>query len=138
VTPTAYVRVRVGDEHYALDVDHVLEIIKRGMVTPVPGSRVAMLGVHVLRGEVIAAADLATLLGIAHDAQPSRLVVAVAGDGRRASLAVDEVIGVGELDAMSHLPEGDFVPATAMADGALIGVLDVAALFDAIAGEAPS
>jgi purine-binding chemotaxis protein CheW len=131
---TAYVRVRVGDERYALSVEHVLEIVDLGTVTPVPGSRDAVLGVHVLHGEVIAAADLAAVLGIANEGPSRRLVVAAQGTVRRAALAVDEVLGVGELGELSPEPEGNWVTATAMVEGALVGVLDVNAVFDAIGG----
>jgi chemotaxis signal transduction protein len=133
-----YVHVRAGAEHYALDVEHVLEIVELGAITPVPGSRGGVLGVHVLRGEVIAAASLAAALGIAHDETPHRLVVATTGDARRVGLAVDGIVGVGLLEVQSNEPEGEFVLATGMVDDALVGFLDVPALFDAIAGAEPS
>jgi chemotaxis signal transduction protein len=135
---TPHVRVRVGCEHYALPVEHVLEIVELATVTAVPGSPAGVLGVHVLRGEVIAAADLATVLGLTSDQTPQRLVVAGSGDSRRAGLAVDEVVGVETLGPLSHEREGDCVPATARVDGTLVGVLDVCAVFDAIAAGQPS
>lgn len=133
---TAYVRVRVGIEQYALSVEHVEEIVALGEVTTVPGSRHGILGVHVLRGEVIAAADLASVLGIASDATPRWLAVAGAR-GNRAGLAVDEVLDVGELGKLSHGSDGKYVPATTMIDGALVGILDLEQVFDAIGGEQP-
>jgi len=75
--------------------------------------------------------DLATLLGLGGDGAPSRLVVAEAR-GRKAGLAIDEVTDVGDLPETSHETESDFLTATALDEGALIGVIDVERVFAAL------
>jgi purine-binding chemotaxis protein CheW len=127
-----YVRVRVGAEHYALPVEHALEVVDVGELTPVPGSPPAVLGLRNLRGEVLAAVDLAAVLGIESDGAAATLLVAAAGS-RRAGLAVDEVIGVGTLPEVELEAENGYLSGTTVVDGALLGVVSAPALLDAIA-----
>jgi purine-binding chemotaxis protein CheW len=131
-----YLRVRVGAEHYALPVEHVVEIVELGRLTPVPGAAETVLGLRNLRGEVLAAIDLAGLLGIEGDGAAQGLVVTAAAD-RRAGLVVDEVLGVGPLPDFT---DGTFAPcisATVVVDGELVGVFSTPALLDAIGGGGP-
>jgi chemotaxis signal transduction protein len=77
--------------------------------------------------------DLASALGLAGESRPTRLIVA--DDGRRrAGLAIDAVLDVAPLPGT--LPDVGLgsVRATAVLDGTLIGVLDLAALLDGVAG----
>ena len=62
-----HLRIRLGTEHYALDLDHVLEVVELGEVTPVPGSAPTLIGIRNLRGEILPALDLSALLAGAID-----------------------------------------------------------------------
>jgi purine-binding chemotaxis protein CheW len=128
-----YVRVRVAGEQYALPVEHVAEVVELGAVTPVPGASPLVLGLYNLRGEIVSVIDLASVLALTGDGHPTRLLLATDGD-RRAGLAIGEVLDVGPLHESS--PEHDVacVTATAVIDGELLGLLDVGALLDAVAG----
>jgi purine-binding chemotaxis protein CheW len=120
------VRVRVGQEHYALPVDRVLEVAELGDLTPVPGSPPEVLGVRNLRGQVIPVLSLASVLGLAAE-DPLRIVVAEHGD-RRAGLAVDAIVDVGELPEPSEQVDSPYMVAAALVDGTLVGFLDVDAI----------
>jgi purine-binding chemotaxis protein CheW len=126
------VRVLVADEHYALPVADVLEVAELGEVTPVPGAGAAVLGVRNLRGQVLPVVDLATVFELP-PAHPERIVIAERG-GLRAGLAVDTVAGVEQLPEASEEVDSRHLTGAALADGALVGVIDVESVLDAVEG----
>jgi purine-binding chemotaxis protein CheW len=126
------VRVLVADEHYALPVADVLEVAELGDVTPVPGAGAAVLGVRNLRGQVLPVVDLATVFELP-PAHPERIVIAERG-GLRAGLAVDAIDGVEELPEASEEVDSRYLTGAALADGALVGVIDIESVLDAVEG----
>jgi purine-binding chemotaxis protein CheW len=126
-----YVRVRLGGEQYALAVEHVAEVVELEHVTPVPGAPASLPGVCNLRGEVVSVIDLAAVLGLPRDRRPERMLVTTDG-GRRAGLAIDEVLDVAPLPDTSSAHGIRYITATAVVDEALLGVLDLPALLDAV------
>ena len=129
-----HVRVRVGNEQYALPVEHVHRVVELGEPTPVPGAAEGVLGLRNLDGEILPAFDLARVLQIERDGRAGRLVVAEHG-GRRAAFAVDEVIDVGELAEPMQESESPYLQASTVIDDALVGVLAVGAMLDTLARE---
>ena len=127
-------RVRVASESYALPVDQVLEVAERGEVTPLPGASAAVIGVRNLRGQVVPVVDLAAVLGVASGASSRARIVVAQQNGRKAGLAVDEVAGVENLPEGSEEVEGRHLVRAVLADGALVGVVDVGSVLDAAAG----
>ncbi len=127
----AYVRLAVGAEAYAMPVENVLEVAELGQVTAVPGARPELLGIRNLRGRILPVADLARVLGIARTAPPVRLVVAQDA-GRTAGFAVDEVRAIGELPDPDQDTESGLLAGAALSGGNLVGVVDVARVFDAL------
>jgi purine-binding chemotaxis protein CheW len=130
---SVHVRVRVAGEQYALPVEQVTEVVELEALTEVPGAPDSLLGLRNLRGEILPVIDLASVLGLHRDAQPARLVVATDG-GRHAGFAIDEVLDVAALPETSPEHTLGYVRQTAVADGALLGVLDAGALLDALTG----
>jgi purine-binding chemotaxis protein CheW len=120
------VRVRVGREHYALRVEQVIEVAEPGDLAPVPGAPAQIIGVRNLHGQVIPVISLATLLGLSSE-EPGRIVVAELG-ARRAGLAVESVLDVGELPEPSEPTESPYLCGATLIDGTLVGMLDVDAL----------
>jgi purine-binding chemotaxis protein CheW len=132
-----HVRVRVGQEHYALAVEQVLEVAEAARLTPVPGAPPEVLGVHNLRGQVIPVIALAALLGLGQE-DPARIVVVELGD-RRAGLAVDAVLDVVELPPASEPSQSPYLSGATLVDGTLVGLLDVDAVLAPLApAEAPA
>ena len=129
-----HVRIRVGGEAYALPVENVREVAELGEVTPVPGAGRAVLGVRNLRGEVLPVFDLATVFGAERAGHGERLVVAE-GVGRRAGFAIDAVTDVGTLPEAVQEAESDLLTGAALADGELVGIVDLEAVFVALEGE---
>jgi chemotaxis signal transduction protein len=132
---TTYVQVRVAAEDYAIPVEHVLEIARLTSVTAVPGAPPALLGIHRLHGQILPVIDIVTLLGIPRQAPPVCLLVAQAG-GRQAGLAIDEVSKVGPLADPVEETESDLLAGATLTEGQLVGIIDVARVFDAAGGGA--
>jgi len=127
-----YLLARLGEERYAFPVEAVREVARALEVTPVPGAPAAVRGVHSLRGEVVAVLELATLLGLRGGEAQS--VVMTEDGGRRAGLAVDELLDVTELPGELQTAEAPLVGST-LVDGDLVGVVDVRAILDAVERE---
>jgi chemotaxis signal transduction protein len=127
------VRFEIGDEVYALPVEHVLEVTELGYIAAVPGAPTTALGVTNLRGEVLPVFDLARTLEIERSEPPASLVV-TEYDNLRAGLAIDAVIDVGQLEDADEPVDSDLLSGAVIADGALVGVIDVARLFEALRG----
>ena len=129
---SAYVRIRVASEAYALPVARVLEVASLGTITVVPGAPPEVLGVRNLRGQILPVIDLAGLLEIRRTAPPGHLLVTEA-HGNRAGLAIDEVHGVSELaEPAAETQSGLLAGSLLGANGDLIGVIDVERVFGAL------
>jgi purine-binding chemotaxis protein CheW len=129
-----HVQLRVGGERYALPVEQVRSVLDADGVTPVLGAPAAVLGLRVHEGQLLPVFRLAALLGVTA-AEPRRIVVAADG-GRSAGFAVDDVLDVGELPAArEEAPASDRLAGAVLADGALVGVVDLTAVLDALEAE---
>lgn len=84
-------RFRLHDERFAVDLDHVEEIIKPRRFTPVPRTPDWILGILSLRGTMIPVIDLARRLGFrARESAGQRIIVVRDGEDI-CGLLVDEV-----------------------------------------------
>jgi purine-binding chemotaxis protein CheW len=126
-----HVRVEIGGEHYAVPVDDVLEVAPLGELTPVPGAPPAVAGVLNLRGEVLAVVDLAVLVGV-EPAGPHQRIVVAQGSSCRAGLAVESVVGVGDVAEAMAPARSPSLAGAALVDGELVGVVDVEAALRAV------
>jgi purine-binding chemotaxis protein CheW len=89
---TRWVGFRVGQQHYALDILRVQEVLASADIEPVPGAPPAVLGVINLRGRIITAIDLRLCLGFAGGpVQPPCCVIVVDVQGETLGLRVDGV-----------------------------------------------
>ncbi len=112
----------LGGEEYALEIEQVREILKAPAITGVPRAPAHVLGVIMVRGEVITVFDPRRRLGLpatTHGRQ-ARVIVCDAGDGPR-GLLVDSVSQVMRLpgSAIELRPRG--VGAASSEDIAAIG-----------------
>jgi chemotaxis signal transduction protein len=128
-----YVRLRIAAESYAMPVEHVLEVADIGLVRAVPRARPELLGVWNRRGRILPVVDLAQLLGITQPAAPGRVIVAETG-GHQACFVIDDVSDVGELGDPAEETESDLLTGAILADGDLVGVIDVPRVFASLEG----
>jgi purine-binding chemotaxis protein CheW len=125
----ACVRVAIGGEHFAVGVEQALEVAEVRELTPVPGAPSSVLGVINRDGQVLAVVDLARLIGTSSSGRPGCLLVVEDG-GRRAGLAVDEILDVGPAPVLTEATSSDMLRGAALVDGSLVGMLEVAAVLD--------
>lgn len=130
-----HVRVLAAGEHYALPVSGVREISPLGPITPVPGAPAAILGVWNLRGDVIAAVDLARLLGLESSGKQTRVVVSEDGE-LRVGLVVEAVTDVGDLPGPLEPADSAYLSGSVLVDREPVGVIDLAALLEGAVGGA--
>jgi purine-binding chemotaxis protein CheW len=99
----------LSGEEYAIAIEQVREIIKAPVITEVPRAPAHVLGVIMVRGEVIAILDLRRRLGLpaAAPGRQSRVIVCDAGEGPRGFLvdAVSEVVRL-PPSAVEERPNG--------------------------------
>lgn len=131
-TSAVHVRIRLGGESYAVAVENVIEVAELGTLSLVPGADSSVLGVRNLRGEVLPVFDLASVLQIRGDSLPQCLLVTEHGS-LRAGFAIDEVTDVGVLPPVAEETQSKLLAGAALDDNGLIGVVDVARLFAALA-----
>lgn len=74
---TAYLTFALGEEKFAIPVDHVQEVVEFGQVTKVPNAPIYMLGIINLRGRVLPLLDTKLKLGLTATAvtQKSRIMI---------------------------------------------------------------
>jgi purine-binding chemotaxis protein CheW len=124
----------LGGEEYAIAIDAVREILKMPAVTEVPRAPAHILGVIMVRGEVIAVFDPRRRLGlpVAPPGPRARIVVCDPGDGPR-GLLVDAVSQVVRLppSAIEARPSGiggasaEYIAAIGRDEGSLFILLDL-------------
>ncbi len=119
-----FVVFRLGDEEYAVSIDHVRSIIKYQEPTPVPRASEVVQGVINMRGCVIPIIDLSKRLrGRPFEPSPTARIVVIEGAAGTLGLAVDaanEVAHIPPSDIKSP-PESVLSPETV---GAISGVAD--------------
>jgi purine-binding chemotaxis protein CheW len=93
----------LGQEEYAVPIEHVREVLKAPAITEVPRAPTHVLGVVTVRGEVVAVIDARGRLGLAGPSAGARIVIVDAGDGPL-GLLVDSVASVVRLPAGSIEP----------------------------------
>jgi purine-binding chemotaxis protein CheW len=125
---TAHVCIGLGAERYGVAVEHVREVAELGTIVPVPGAGPHVAGVRHLHGEILPIVRLHDLLG-SPAGSPRRIVVVHDGD-RYAGLAVDCADDVDDLPAPAA-PGEAFTYGSVLHGGAVVGLLDVAAILDA-------
>jgi len=99
----AFLRFRVGHEWYAIDVTHVVEVLRLMAITPLPDAPPHVLGVITMRGQVVQVVDLRRYLSEAYtELNLSTPLVALRdATGRLLLVVVDEV------DDIVHLQDYD-------------------------------
>jgi purine-binding chemotaxis protein CheW len=128
---------RLGLEEYALEIDTVREILKAPPITEVPRAPPHVLGVTMVRGQVIAVYDPRRRLGLAPaQAGPGARVVVCDAGGGPVGLLVDGVSEVLRLpsSALEARPQGiagvdsEFIAGVGRGDRRFFALLDAAAL----------
>ena len=134
--------LRLADEFYAIDTQHIQEIVRMQRITSIPGTAGDVAGLTTFRGSTIPVIDLRQRCGVATSDYTSdtRIVVVSAGDGI-VGLTVDAVAEVRRIPAeqikasSSMFKEGESVSirGTAKLEDRLIALIELAGLLPAAA-----
>ena len=93
---------RLGEAEYAIDLSTVKEIIRIKEITPVPNTADFVLGITVLRGEIIPVIDLRKRIGLPFlDFTSSTRLVMISFEGAMTGLVVDGIPDVKRVAAGS-------------------------------------
>jgi purine-binding chemotaxis protein CheW len=100
----------LGEERYAVDIEHVLWVGVLSELMPLPGARPPLHGLTEWHGDVVTVLDLRSLLGASVQgiADLGRLIV-MAGPDRRFGVLVERLLDVVEVGAerLEPLPRED-------------------------------
>jgi purine-binding chemotaxis protein CheW len=129
---SVHVLLRVGGEAYALPVENVREVAELGAVTALPGAPATVLGVVNVRGKILPVYELAAVLGIERGHGERQVLLVAEHAGRDAGLAVDGVEGVEPLPEATEETDSPLLRGAVLEGDQLIGLLDAAALLDAL------
>lgn len=124
----------LGGEHYAFETIHAAEVIRIPKLVRVPKIQEFIVGVFNLRGEIIAAMDIRSLLGLSSPAltEQGRIIV-VKGERFHTGLLVEEIRGVTPLPLDTFEPavkslsgsQRDLIRGQVRLDGELVLLLDI-------------
>jgi len=90
----------IGDEMYAIDIEHVVEIVTPRTVTRVPNADSSVVGILSLRGTIVTLIDVRLRLNQPPAAQtPETRVVVIDRDGDNLGFVVDRVLHVVKIAA---------------------------------------
>lgn len=135
---------QLGTEEYAVEIQHVREILKAPVLTEVPRAPAHVLGVIMVRGEVVAVFDPRRRLGLpaGEPGRKARVLICDTGNGPR-GLLVDVVSHVVRLAPSSVEPRpsgiggisADYIAGIGRDRSRLFVLLDLSALLaDAVPG----
>lgn len=125
---------RSGGRVFALPLAQVAEILRPLPTEPVGGMPKFIDGISVIRGRPIPVVELNALLDWGAEGRGAARMIVVRAGNRQVALAVEDVIGVSELDAstLEEMPpllqntETDLLGALGVLDGELLMVLQAA------------
>jgi len=134
----AYLTFALGEERFAIPVDHVQEVVEFGQVTKVPNAPAYMLGIINLRGRVLPLLDTKLKLGLTATTvtQKSRIMILdiqTAGDKNyQIGAMVDFAREVVEIDdkEIQDAPEFENLKTTAPITGLVNNHGDITMIMD--------
>lgn len=124
---------KVGVEVFALHIDDVQEILKAGVVTPIPDSPPFMAGLINVRGNIISVIDLRSYLNLSEEEEINDHIIVTRDESNVFGLLVDEVSEVRRVnrEEIKRPPKlltsvhDDYVKGVIAEEAALIIVLDI-------------
>ncbi len=95
-----YIVIRIGDEHYGINISYVDNIVRMQRITRVPKSQPYYVGVINLRGEVVPVMSLRTRFDLEADVYSgaTRIIILKLEDQSLVGVIVDEVREVVNLN----------------------------------------
>lgn len=131
---TQYIKIRLGDEFFGIDIKYVDNIVRMQHITRVPKSAEYIKGVINLRGEVIPVFSLRLKMGIEEiEETKSFRIIILKYEGESVGIIVDEVrevanVSSADVEKVFHnTSEGiqNFLSGVGKTENGLISLLDI-------------
>jgi purine-binding chemotaxis protein CheW len=129
------VAFHLGGEMHACDVALVEEALTRQRIHPLPDMPPEMLGVVLLRGDLVPVLDVAPALGLTRGAEDRCAVLVLGVDEVRVGVAADGLDEVRDVapESLRHTPytggaRDQYVLAVARLEAGLVNLIDLAEL----------
>ncbi len=128
---------RLAEEFYALDIQHIQEIVRMQQITSIPGAAYFVDGLTTFRGSAIPVIDLRRRCGVsANDYTPDTRIVVVSGGDGMVGLTVDAVTEVrripsDQIEANSNVVrerENEYIRGIAKLEDRLVALIELNAL----------
>ena len=129
-----YIVVKIGGEHYGIDISYIDNIVRMSKITRVPKAPSYYRGVINLRGEIVPIMNLRLKIGLdeIEYTKDTRIIIIKTENFGKIGLIVDavkEVVAL-EEEQLEKLPydnteDNHFVSAVGKVDGSLVSILDI-------------
>jgi purine-binding chemotaxis protein CheW len=129
----------LGGETYAFETTYAAEVIRVPKLVRVPGVQELIVGIFNLRGEIIAAVDIRSLLGIpAPPLTPRARIIVIKAESFTTGIITEAVQGVAPLPLEMFEPvvksagsgAKEFIRGQISRDGSMAMLLDIARLLE--------
>lgn len=134
VEVTQYIKIRLGDEFFGIDIKHIDNIVRIQHITRVPKSENYIKGVINLRGVVIPVFSLRLKMGLPEiEENKSNRIIILKVDGDLVGIIVDEVkevVNIADNDVEKVYrdasdPIQNFLLGVGKENGSLVSLLDI-------------
>lgn len=134
VEVTQYIKIRLGDEYFGIDIKYVDNIVRMQHITRVPKSPSYVKGVINLRGEVIPVFSLRLKMGLDEIEENKYFrIIILKVEGESVGIIVDEVrevanVSSDDVEKVYHnVSDGiqNFLSGVGKTDSGLISLLDI-------------
>lgn len=134
VEVTQYIKIRLGDEFFGIDIKHIDNIVRMQHITRVPKSENYIKGVINLRGVVIPVFSLRLKMGLPEiEENKSNRIIILKVDGDLVGIIVDEVkevVNIADNDVEKVYrdasdPIQNFLLGVGKENGYLVSLLDI-------------
>lgn len=131
---TQYIKIRLGDEFFGIDIKHIDNIVRMQHITRVPKSENYIKGVINLRGVVIPVFSLRLKMGLPEiEESKSNRIIILKIEGDLVGIIVDEVkevVNIAENDVEKVYrdasdPIQNFLLGVGKENGSLVSLLDI-------------
>lgn len=130
---TQYIVIRLGAEHYGIDIKHIDNIVRMQHITRVPKVDAYLKGVINLRGEVMPVMSIRLKMGLEEDVytKTTRIIILKLEQYGMIGIIVDEVKEVvtlsnSQIEKMAYdKDEVSYISGVGKTDGGLISLLDL-------------
>ena len=125
---------RLSREWYGVEITKVKEVVKVGKITYLPSSPEYIAGIVNLRGKILSATDLKTLIGLPHEEPTDKTrIIAVESGMLETGLLVDEVVETIEVPVSKIQPplvtlpaeEAEYIEGQCKVDNKLIALISI-------------